>query len=201
MSENNRALETLRNKGRYLKMTNPKVKKASGTSFGPCSLWVFWGQILIAPCSRIEEKVESGEPRTKRSLISEADVYPARMKNKTDWCEVVEKVTGARVISAKGDKTFLFQLQQSLCGWLPFSSFTFAPTIKHYVVIPAGATWQHAPCTLLMGSPCWRVVGVAILVLHCLFALFHSHYSPLRATTLPRLHRAINQRQRTLKTD
>lgn len=55
--------------------------------------------------------------RTKRSLISEADVYPERMKNKTEWCEAVEKVTDKRHFSQKTQ--YFFSATQPLSAVFP----------------------------------------------------------------------------------
>lgn len=50
-----------------------------------CCLWVF-GEGSGALCHGIGEKVESQRaPRTRRSLIPEAYLDPARMKNKPEW--------------------------------------------------------------------------------------------------------------------
>lgn len=186
-----------------------------------------WREFQIALCCSTGEKGwapkgSERELRTKRSLISEADVCPERMKNKSEWCEAGEKVTGPSVISAKRDKTFLSSDVASES--LPFSHNA---TLYHHFW---SVTWQPAPgytlpngisgklvtkaiscgCDYAWSQPCAAYISQPSDSLSFpSFALSQPRFliqQPLlflssSATTLPRLHQAINHTQSTLKMD
>ena len=135
-----------------------------------------------ALCYRIGEKAESQmAPRTRRSLISPAVLYPVRMKNKPKRCGAEEKVTKVSTSSVR-DKTFPSTNVMSGC-------------LTFFLINNTCNTTEHPWTTRPIH---WNPPTPVHPVLPYLKAITLSASS---GTTLPKLHQAINHTQSTLKTD
>lgn len=142
--------------------------------------------------------------RTKRSLISEADVYPERMKNKTVMRSRGKGYRDERHFSQR-DKTFLSSITTAVClnpniissflkcllAACPCCSLTNGINGKLVTKLRCGYSCSQPSDTpsTLFPFPTFIPKWTAILILSS------------SATTLPRLQQAINDTMSNFKTN